>query len=250
MLSSVIVEQLPLSELNSAVALHLLCPACERVCQAAPILHASPDDESSTDLDEAADVEEITAGEGVVAKADTVAEKEGTATDETAGVEEDIDDSASEVSLLGSYWRKQYFKHHQSFIRLKLSAEQGCHLCSLLYKELSSPPVYAAKSLVALESRLSIPESQDLEHRKTSYGIGFGKSINYYCTIKAKFVDIDDLSDALVDSGDEVLDVQSDHSQSEDSLDLSDSISSNIISEKNVYRLLNVHCVEGVLHDT
>ncbi|KAK3173053.1 hypothetical protein OEA41_006382 [Lepraria neglecta] len=99
MLSSVIVEQLPLSELNSAVALHLLCPACERVCQAAPILHASPDDESSADVDEATDEEEITAGESVVAKADTVAEKEGTATDETAGVEEDIDDSVGGARL-------------------------------------------------------------------------------------------------------------------------------------------------------
>ena len=160
------------------------------------------------------------------------------------------DDSASEVSLLGSYWRKQYFKHHQSFIRLKLSAEQGCHLYSLLYKELSSPPVYAAKALVALESRLSIPESQDLEHRKTSYGIGFGKFINYHCTIEVKFVDVNDLSVTLVDSGGEVLNVQSNHSQSEDSLDLSESISSNIISEKKVYRLLNVHCVDGLLLDT
>ena len=94
---------------------------------------------------------------------------------------------------------------------------------------------------MALESRLAIPESQDLEHRKTSYGIGFGKSMNYHCTIEAKFVDVDDLFDALIDSGDEVLDVQSDHSQSEDSLDLSESISSNSSSEKNVYRLLNVH---------
>ena len=142
------------------------------------VLHASPDDESSADLDGAADEEEISAGEGVVAIADTVAEKEGAATDETAGVEEDMDDSASEVSSLGSYSRKQNFKHHQSFIRLKMSAEQGCHMCSLLYKKLSSPPVYAAKALVALESRLSIPESQDHEHRKTSYGVGLGKSID------------------------------------------------------------------------